>query len=90
MCAIQALGCVVIEMGSGKDPWSEKNFKNIYQTIFHIANTTDIPLIPGHFSSECQDFCRRCLIRDPDLRPSATQLLNHPFICGSDARSKQK
>jgi len=32
------------------------------------------------YSQEFNDFIRNCLIKDPKLRPSAADLLNHEFI----------
>lgn len=39
-----------------------------------------MPAIPATLSSAGHDFIRLCLIRDVDARPTATQLLQHPFI----------
>src|SRR4051794_40708444 len=78
--AAQALGCVVIEMASGRDPWSEKNFQGAFQAIFHIGGSGEIPMLPATLSEEGKDFCRQCLIRNPDQRPSAKELLNHAFV----------
>lgn len=82
---IWALGCVVIEMASGKDPWSEMGWTEAHVAIFHIGSKNEIPRIPDTMSKEGQDFVRQCLIRDPMKRPSATELLRHPFICGDSA-----
>jgi len=48
--------------------------------MFKIVNTKDIPEIPEGFSKEGKDFLSLCLKRDPSQRPSATQLLGHPFV----------
>jgi mitogen-activated protein kinase kinase kinase 3 len=48
--------------------------------MFKIAYSEDVPDIPESFSKEGKDFLRLCLKRDPAQRPSATQLLGHPFL----------
>jgi serine/threonine protein kinase len=35
---------------------------------------------PDDFSTEFRDFVRQCLVKDPQNRPSANELLEHPFI----------
>ncbi|XP_042874433.1 serine/threonine-protein kinase 10-like isoform X3 [Penaeus japonicus] len=35
---------------------------------------------PSRYSKEFNDFIAKCLTKDPVLRPSATELLKHPFI----------
>lgn len=71
-------------MASGKDPWSEKNFQVAHQALFHIGTSSEIPLIPKTLSQRAQEFARLCLTRDPDRRPSAAELLKHPFIVGDE------
>ena len=44
------------------------------------------PIFPNNLSSECTDFLLRCFQRDPESRPSAPQLLNHPFIISNYLR----
>jgi serine/threonine protein kinase len=80
------IGCVVIEMASGNDPWSEKKFTSSFQAIFHIGSSNESPLIPSTLSEIGQDFVRKCLIRNPDQRPSARELLKHPFIVGDNSQ----
>ena len=49
--------------------------------IFAIgSDTASVPPLPDKFSLEARDFVRLCLIRDQDQRPSASELLRHPFI----------
>lgn len=38
------------------------------------------PHIPDSLSSEARDFILQCLQVDPSLRPTAAQLLDHPFV----------
>ena len=47
------------------------------------------PLIPKYLSKEAQDFIRRCVRVDPETRPSASQLLEHPFVRASPRVPKQ-
>lgn len=48
--------------------------------MFKIGNTKELPTIPEHLSEEGKDFVRLCLQRNPQKRPSAVQLLEHPFV----------
>jgi len=38
------------------------------------------PPIPNYLSEEAQDFIGLCVRVDPESRPSASQLLEHPFV----------
>lgn len=48
--------------------------------IFKIGNSKDIPEIPEHLSDDAKSFIKQCLQRDPLARPSASKLLDHPFV----------
>lgn len=77
---IWSVGCTVIEMATGKPPWSQQ-----YQEVaalFHIGTTKSHPPIPDHLSTEAKDFLLKCLHKEPDLRPTASDLLQHPFVTG--------
>ncbi|KAK2989014.1 hypothetical protein RJ640_014204, partial [Escallonia rubra] len=74
---IWSLGCTIIEMATSKPPWSQ--FEGM-QALFKIINSEDIPKIPEHLSLDAQDFMKLCLQRDPSARPTASQLLDHPFV----------
>ncbi|GJP80246.1 hypothetical protein CLOP_g10478, partial [Closterium sp. NIES-67] len=70
---IWSVACTVIEMATGKPPWSE--FLSQVSALFHIAQSKGPPLIPEHLSPEAKDFLLLCFHRDPNKRPSAAELL---------------
>ncbi|KAG6751620.1 hypothetical protein POTOM_043817 [Populus tomentosa] len=77
---IWSVGCTVIEMATGKPPWSQQ-----YQEVaalFYIGSTKSHPEIPGHLTPEAKDFLLKCLHKEPNMRPEASQLLQHPFVTG--------
>uniref|UniRef100_A0A2P2LK91 mitogen-activated protein kinase kinase kinase n=1 Tax=Rhizophora mucronata TaxID=61149 RepID=A0A2P2LK91_RHIMU len=74
---IWSLGCTVLEMTTTKPPWSQ--YEGV-PAMFKIGNSKELPEIPDHLSDEGKDFVRQCLQRDPVNRPTATQLLEHPFV----------
>ncbi|XP_028119373.1 mitogen-activated protein kinase kinase kinase NPK1-like isoform X1 [Camellia sinensis] len=77
---IWSVGCTVIEMATGKPPWSQQ-----YQEVaalFHIGTTKSHPPIPEHLSLEAKDFLLKCLLKEPNLRSAASDLLQHPFVTG--------
>ncbi|OIW17500.1 hypothetical protein TanjilG_22612 [Lupinus angustifolius] len=78
---IWSVGCTVIEMVTGKPPWSQQ-YQQEVAALFHIGTTKAHPPIPDHLSAGAKDFLIKCLEKEPDLRPSASELLQHPFVTG--------
>ncbi|KAJ4712055.1 Kinase superfamily protein [Melia azedarach] len=74
---IWSLGCTVLEMATTKPPWSQ--YEGV-AAMFKIGNSKELPAIPDHLSDEGKDFVRKCLQRNPLHRPTAAQLLEHPFV----------
>ncbi|KAI4325514.1 hypothetical protein MLD38_030902 [Melastoma candidum] len=72
---IWSLGCTIIEMITGKPPWSE--FEGA-AAMFRVLS--DTPPIPDMLSSEGKDFLQCCFRRNPAERPSAAKLLDHRFL----------
>ncbi|CAC5409888.1 MAP3K4 [Mytilus coruscus] len=74
---IWSLGCVIIEMATGKRPWHE--LENNYQIMFKVGMGS-IPSIPETLSYDGKDFVSHCLEPDPEIRWTAAQLIDHPFV----------
>ncbi|KAK9818541.1 hypothetical protein WJX74_002024 [Apatococcus lobatus] len=75
---IWSVACTVIEMATGKPPWSQ--FSSQVSALFHIAASKGPPPIPENVSPECQNFLLLCFNRSPRDRPNAARLLQHPFL----------
>ncbi|KAL6636864.1 hypothetical protein ACP70R_024436 [Stipagrostis hirtigluma subsp. patula] len=76
---IWSLGCTIIEMFTGKPPWSGLEGP---AAMFKVLRTD--PPIPDNLSPEGKDFLRCCFKRNPAERPTASMLLEHPFIQNSN------
>uniref|UniRef100_A0A674GSF4 Mitogen-activated protein kinase kinase kinase 4 n=1 Tax=Taeniopygia guttata TaxID=59729 RepID=A0A674GSF4_TAEGU len=74
---IWSLGCVVIEMVTGKRPWHE--YEHNFQIMYKVGMGHKPP-VPDKVSPEGKDFLCHCLESDPKMRWTASQLLDHPFV----------
>ncbi|XP_075452861.1 mitogen-activated protein kinase kinase kinase 4 isoform X5 [Ascaphus truei] len=74
---IWSLGCVVIEMVTGKRPWHE--YEHNFQIMYKVGMGHKPP-IPDRISPEGKDFLSHCLESEPKKRWTASQLLDHPFV----------
>ncbi|KAM0063965.1 putative mitogen-activated protein kinase kinase kinase STE-STE11 family [Helianthus debilis subsp. tardiflorus] len=73
---IWSLGCTVLEMLTRQIPYSHLEGM---QALFRIGRG-EPPPIPDTLSTEARDFILKCLQVNPNDRPTAAQLLNHPFV----------
>ncbi|KAK7260370.1 hypothetical protein RIF29_26361 [Crotalaria pallida] len=73
---IWSLGCTVLEMLTRQPPYSDLEGM---QALFRIGRG-ELPPIPESLSKDARDFILKCLQVNPCKRPTATQLLDHPFI----------
>ncbi|KAI3752446.1 hypothetical protein L2E82_24479 [Cichorium intybus] len=83
---IWSVGCTVIEMATGKPPWSQQ-YQQEVTALFYIGTTKSHPPIPDHLSIEAQDLLLKCLHKEPEMRPSASGLLQHPFVTGKSQQN---
>ncbi|KAL0085468.1 kinase-like domain-containing protein [Phycomyces blakesleeanus] len=74
---IWSLGCTVVEMLTGKLPWSGVNNNN---TVIFKLGSGESPPMPTGISDLAKSFIEKCLTIEPKDRPSAEELLSHPFI----------
>ena len=77
---IWSFGCTILEMATGKLPWSQYSFDNQLTLMMKIALTEEAPEIPEFLSDDLKDFIGLCLKRNQDERPHAAELLNHRFL----------
>lgn len=77
---VWSLGCTLIEMCSGKTPWSDINQDNYIQALLKIGNSQDIPNIPNDISSNLKSFLLQCLVRDPKQRKKILDLKKSEFL----------
>ena len=81
---IWSVGCTVFEMATGHPPWHE--MKPIAAIYAIGSGDGDPPTLPSHFSDDARDFVQSCLLRDPEERPTALKLLNHPFLTNIESQ----
>ncbi|GKT40020.1 MAP kinase kinase kinase wis4 [Colletotrichum spaethianum] len=76
---IWSLGCVILEMATGRRPWA--NLDNEWAIMYNIAQGNP-PQMPStdQLSPQGIDFLKRCFTRDPKQRASAVELLQHEWI----------
>uniref|UniRef100_A0A3Q1K8C7 Mitogen-activated protein kinase kinase kinase 4 n=1 Tax=Anabas testudineus TaxID=64144 RepID=A0A3Q1K8C7_ANATE len=74
---IWSLGCVLIEMVTGKRPWHE--YEHNFQIMYKVGMGHKPP-IPEKLSTEGKDFLGHCLESEPKCRWTASTLLDHPFV----------
>ncbi|KAH6822815.1 hypothetical protein C2S53_017111 [Perilla frutescens var. hirtella] len=91
---VWALGCTVVEMATGANPWPE--MKDPASALYRVAYSDDVPEIPSWFSDAAKDFLAKCFARDSKQRWTAAELLQHPFFssaaadCGENRKSTKK
>ncbi|KAI8374574.1 kinase-like domain-containing protein [Radiomyces spectabilis] len=73
---IWSLGCTVIELFTGKPPYADLISMS---ALYHIVED-DHPPFPENASELMCDVLRACFQKNPKDRPTAAQLLEHPWI----------
>ncbi|KAL6329636.1 hypothetical protein AAG906_026356 [Vitis piasezkii] len=73
---IWSLGCTVLEMFTQQHPYPQYEWM---QALFRIGHG-ELPFVPDSLSIDARDFILKCLQVNPSDRPTARQLLDHPFV----------
>ena len=76
---VWSLGCVILEMVTGRRPWD--SLDNEWAIMYNIAQGNP-PQLPAkdQLSELGIDFLKKCFERDPSKRASAAELLQHEWI----------
>lgn len=76
---VWSLGCVVLEMITGRRPWS--NLDNEWAIMYHVA-AGHLPQQPAadEVSAAGRHFLSKCLVQSPSKRSTAVELLVDPWI----------
>ncbi|KAM7492716.1 hypothetical protein LguiA_035637 [Lonicera macranthoides] len=75
---VWALGCTIIEMATGSNPWPEVD--DPASVLYKIGFSGEVPVFPRWLSEEAEDFLSKCLKRNVEDRWTVKQLLEHPFF----------
>ena len=79
------MGIFAHELTNGDPPYIEESQSQIILNIVRL----DPPPIASKWSPLFADFVSKCLVKDPDHRPTATQLLEHEFIVGAEVYQEE-
>jgi len=78
---IWSLGITAIEMANGMPPHANSSNRDNFMRLLNIITTGPPPqLIDDEWSISFKEFVAICLRMNPTHRPTARELLRHPFI----------
>ena len=78
---VWSFGIVACEvLSQGGMPWP--SFTTYWEVLVHIAEHD--PVLPEHVSPPCKEFLKWVLAREPKKRPTAREVVDHPWLKETD------
>lgn len=84
---IWSLGCTVVELATGRPPYADE-FGDQTTVLYKIGSERRAPRAPSSLGRAGLSFLAACFAPRPRDRPTARQLLKHPFVTGRDGGCK--
>jgi len=82
---IWSVGCSCIELLTSKPPYFDLQ---PMQALFKVVNSEE-NMIPEGFTDNCNDFLTKCLIKDPENRGVAADLLQHVWLISNQQTDRK-
>ncbi|CAE6515497.1 unnamed protein product [Rhizoctonia solani] len=76
---IWSVGCVFLEMQSGRHPWMGDDMSVVMHKVGQLRKAPPVP-DDVTLSPLADDFRQKCFMIDPAERPTAAELLTHPWL----------
>lgn len=77
---VWSLGLSILEIAKGCYPYPPETYNNVFSQLSAIVDGEAPELPKEKFSNDAQDFVRRCLHKNPNKRPTYSQMLMHPWL----------
>ncbi|KDQ21838.1 hypothetical protein BOTBODRAFT_214628 [Botryobasidium botryosum FD-172 SS1] len=82
---VWSLGLSIVELAMGKYPYPPETYANVFAQLTAIVHGPP-PELPDEYSEDAMDFTRQCLRKEPEMRYTYSQLLDHPFLVSDRER----
>ncbi|CAN3371573.1 hypothetical protein DIURU_004013 [Diutina rugosa] len=79
---VWSLGITILEIACGHYPYPPETYGNIFSQLSAIVDGDPPKLDSGRFTELAQNFVNQCLQKNPDTRPSYSELLANPWLGG--------
>eukprot|EP00760_Papus_ankaliazontas_P004761 PhM_4_TR12060/c0_g1_i1/m.22105 len=93
MCDIWSIGCLALELLTGKIPFAHVDATSLQFASFlcTLPLHEDVPFLDDsdQISDAARDFIRSCLQVDPNMRPSAEELLHSAFLTDNNLEARR-